>query len=82
MTVATRALQGPIRLYQRVAGGRLSPCRFTPSCSTYALEALEAHGTVRGGWLSLRRVGRCHPWGGSGHDPVPEAGRTTDAVAP
>jgi putative membrane protein insertion efficiency factor len=46
-------------------------CRFAPSCSAYALEALERHGAFRGGWLTLKRLLRCHPWGGSGYDPVP-----------
>lgn len=45
-------------------------CRFTPTCSEYAQEALKRHGTVRGGWLALKRIGRCHPWGVSGFDPV------------
>jgi putative membrane protein insertion efficiency factor len=52
--------------------GRPSPCRFTPSCSSYALEALEVHGTLRGIWLTLRRFIRCRPFGPSGYDPVPE----------
>ncbi|MHA3841529.1 membrane protein insertion efficiency factor YidD [Sphingomonas aestuarii] len=46
-------------------------CRYSPSCSAYAIEALRRYGAVKGGWLALRRIGRCHPWGGSGHDPVP-----------
>ncbi|MEM9011010.1 MAG: membrane protein insertion efficiency factor YidD [Pseudomonadota bacterium] len=63
----------PIRAYRLV----LSPwigrsCRFHPTCSAYALEALERHGALRGGWLTLRRLARCHPWGGSGIDNVPD----------
>jgi putative membrane protein insertion efficiency factor len=60
-----------VRGYQRVLAGRPSPCRFDPSCSSYALEALELHGAVRGSWLTVRRLVRCHPWGGQGWDPVP-----------
>lgn len=47
-------------------------CRFSPSCSQYALDALRTHGAFRGTWLAAKRIGRCHPWGGSGYDPVPE----------
>ncbi|TVR98370.1 MAG: membrane protein insertion efficiency factor YidD [Rhodospirillales bacterium] len=50
-------------------------CRFQPTCSAYALEAIDRFGAIRGSWLALRRLGRCHPWGGSGHDPVPAADR-------
>ena len=61
-----------IRLYQIT----LSPymgrqCRYTPTCSNYALEALRKHGLLRGGWLAVKRILRCAPWGGSGYDPVP-----------
>jgi putative membrane protein insertion efficiency factor len=51
--------------------GPLGRCRFTPSCSEYAFEALRCHGALAGSWLALKRIGRCHPWGGCGHDPVP-----------
>jgi len=47
-------------------------CRYEPSCSQYALDALHVHGAFRGSWLAAKRIGRCHPWGGSGYDPVPE----------
>ena len=61
-----------IRFYQ----GAISPlfpaaCRFTPTCSQYALEAIKKHGPAKGGWLAIKRIARCHPWGGSGYDPVP-----------
>jgi putative membrane protein insertion efficiency factor len=52
-------------------GGAVSACRFTPTCSHYALEALDLHGAWKGGVLTVRRLCRCHPWGGQGFDPVP-----------
>jgi putative membrane protein insertion efficiency factor len=69
--VVARILQALVRLYQIA----LSPwfggaCRFSPSCSAYAIEALERHGAWRGGWMALRRIARCHPWGAAGFDPV------------
>ena len=61
-----------IKIYQLVISPILPPsCRFTPTCSHYSLEALKKHGLLKGGWLSLKRILRCHPWGGSGYDPVP-----------
>jgi uncharacterized protein len=53
--------------------GPLGGCRFEPSCSAYALEALRTHGALVGSWLALKRIGRCHPWGSCGHDPVPQS---------
>lgn len=66
------ALSLPVKFY-RYAISPLTPpcCRFTPTCSQYALEALKKHGAFRGSWLTVRRICRCHPWGGSGYDPVP-----------
>jgi putative membrane protein insertion efficiency factor len=69
--VATRVLQGLVRSYQIL----LSPwsggaCRYTPSCSAYALESLERYGAWRGGWMALKRIARCHPWSPAGFDPV------------
>lgn len=62
----------PVRFYQLSISPMLPPnCRFTPTCSQYAIEALRRHGAVRGTLLALRRLLRCHPWGGSGYDPVP-----------
>ena len=60
-----------IRLYQIAASPFPSPCRYTPTCSAYALEAVERHGVWRGGWLALRRLARCHPFGKHGYDLVP-----------
>ena len=69
---ATRALHAGVRGYRRLTAGRPSPCRFDPSCSTYALEALERHGAARGTLAHRPAHRRCHPWGGHGWDPVPE----------
>lgn len=76
MTPLAHILALPVRAYRMV----LSPivgmnCRYQPTCSAYALEALEKHGAVKGSWLALRRIGRCHPFGSSGYDPVPEPGK-------
>lgn len=61
-----------IGLYQALRAGRPSPCRYWPTCSDYAVDAIERHGAARGSFLAVRRVLRCHPWGGHGVDPVPE----------
>lgn len=67
-----RTLIWLVRGYQLARRAHPSPCRYVPSCSVYAVEALEDYGATRGGWLAIRRLGRCHPWGGYGADPVPE----------
>ena len=68
----TLLLRGLIRGYQLLISPVLGPsCRYLPSCSDYAAEAILRHGALAGGWLALKRLARCHPWGGSGYDPVP-----------
>lgn len=78
-SLASRLLTLPlflvIRIYQLLLAPLLPPvCRFEPSCSRYSIDALRLHGPLRGGWLALRRIARCNPWGGSGFDPVPPRG--------
>ncbi len=64
-----------IRIYQ-VGISPFTPatCRFSPTCSSYTLEALQVHGLIKGSWLGIKRISKCHPWGSSGHDPVPKKG--------
>ena len=72
--VVTRVAAGLIRIYQWTLSPLLGPtCRFYPSCSNYALQALHRFGLARGGWLALRRIARCHPFHPGGVDPVPQA---------
>ena len=72
MSPAAHLLSIPIHLYRYLIAPLLRPsCRYLPTCSEYALEALARHGAMAGGWLALKRLLSCHPWGGSGHDPVP-----------
>lgn len=68
----SRIVLALIRFYQLAISPWLPPrCRYQPTCSQYAIEAVQRHGAFKGGWLALRRIGRCHPWGSSGYDPVP-----------
>lgn len=70
--LGSRILSLPIYFYRACISPMLPPsCRYTPTCSRYALEALQKHGPIKGSWLAIRRILRCHPWGGSGYDPVP-----------
>ena len=70
--VAVAALILPVRFYQLCISPMLPPsCRYSPTCSQYAIEALRKHGPLKGLYLAVRRILRCHPWGGSGYDPVP-----------
>jgi uncharacterized protein len=68
-----RLVAGAIRGYRLATASRPSPCRYEPTCSAYALEAVTTHGALRGGVLTTRRLLRCHPWAGVGLDPVPPA---------
>jgi len=70
-SLASRVARRSIRLYQWVTAGAMPRCRFAPSCSHYAHDAVEAHGAIRGIWLGIRRIARCHPWNEGGFDPVP-----------
>ncbi len=72
----SRALAKPLIWLVRLYRVAISPwlglnCRYQPTCSSYAIEALQVHGVLKGSWLAAKRIGRCHPWGGSGYDPVP-----------
>lgn len=70
--VATWPLLALVKFYQYCISPFTPPaCRFTPTCSQYAVEALKKYGPIKGCWLTLKRLARCHPWGGSGYDPVP-----------
>ncbi len=62
----------PIRFYQHFISPLLPPsCRYTPTCSVYSIQAIKKHGPLKGGWLAIKRIISCNPWGGSGYDPVP-----------
>lgn len=72
LILAVRAYRSTLSPAQAVLFGQTLGCRFTPTCSQYAIEAIDRHGAVNGSLLTAKRLCRCHPWGGCGHDPVPE----------
>ncbi|MDF1750714.1 MAG: membrane protein insertion efficiency factor YidD [Alphaproteobacteria bacterium] len=73
ISVAARLMMGLIYFYRYTISYFLGrQCRYLPTCSDYGLEAIRRHGALKGGRLTLRRISRCHPWGGSGYDPVPD----------
>ncbi|WP_421782977.1 membrane protein insertion efficiency factor YidD [Kiloniella litopenaei] len=73
MKILRALLLGFVKLYQYgISPYTPASCRYHPTCSEYASEAIVTHGALRGGWLALKRLSRCHPWGGYGYDPVPE----------
>jgi putative membrane protein insertion efficiency factor len=72
---AVRAYRLMLSPAQAFLFGPVGGCRFTPTCSQYALEAVREHGALAGSVLAVKRIGRCHPWGGCGHDPVPSNGK-------
>ena len=85
MSLPAHLLRGLVLAYRWLISPLLGPrCRYLPTCSEYALTAVSRHGALAGGWLTLKRLGRCHPWGGSGYDPVPPAspGRSRLNFAP
>ncbi len=79
MSLSARVLRRLVRTYQGLSAGRPPRCRFHPSCSAYAIEALELHGAGRGSWLTIKRLARCQPWGGLGCDPVPDPQRLKES---
>lgn len=78
--VATALVLAPVHLWRATVALRQPRCRFHPSCSTYAVEAVRVHGPARGTWLAARRLGRCHPWNPGGVDHVPPARIPSDHV--
>ena len=73
MTPLAHIIALPVRFYRLVFSPLVGKsCRYQPTCSAYAMEALETHGALKGAWLAAKRIGKCHPFGGSGYDPVPE----------
>jgi len=76
LVLVVRGMTGSIHAYQKLRSGRPTGCRYLPTCSQYAEESILRFGPLHGTWLALRRLARCHPWGGHGIDPVPERSRS------
>ena len=76
-----KLLMGIVRFYQLAISPMFpSACRYSPTCSHYMMEAIKVHGPIKGTWLGLKRIGRCHPWGDSGYDPVPSKEGKKDKI--
>jgi putative membrane protein insertion efficiency factor len=72
LKIPSYILIGLVFFYKKAISPWLAPaCRYTPTCSEYAMEAIKKYGAIKGGWLAIKRFSTCHPWGGHGHDPVP-----------
>ena len=70
-----------VKFYQAAISPYLpSSCRYTPTCSHYTIEALQKHGLLKGGWMAIKRISSCNPWGGSGYDPVPDKKAKKDTI--
>lgn len=83
MKITRRAVQVPIHVYRKFISPLKPPtCRFYPTCSAYALEAIEVHGALKGSWLAAKRIARCHPFHPGGYDPVPPKKGTQDKLEP
>ena len=79
MSLLGKGRLGAIRFYRALSSRRAPVCRFNPTCSQYAIDAIEAHGGLRGTFFAARRIIRCHPWGGQGYDPVPTLAHKAEA---
>ncbi len=78
-SIFSHIIIGLVRFYQLAISPWLGKsCRYSPTCSQYMIEAVQEWGPLKGGWMGLKRIGRCHPWGGHGHDPVPKKDKISD----
>lgn len=81
LSVGARAIRWALGQYGRLSAGTQPRCRYIPTCSEYAMEAVETHGAAKGSWLGVRRICRCHPFGSHGYDPVPDQAGVTGPSA-